>query len=84
MDEKQLQAQANELAKNLKISEDLCQFNRLLRKLSIVAVLNAEIIHHPGYEKNHSRAGTNSRNSYSTKTVIILRAIMAVPSNHNW
>lgn len=27
------------------------------------------MIHHPGYEKNKSRPGTNSRNGYSTKTV---------------
>ena len=26
--------------------------------------------HHPGYEKNQSRPGANSRNGYSTKTVI--------------
>ncbi|GDF98001.1 transposase [Escherichia coli] len=26
--------------------------------------------HHPRYEKNQSRLGTNSRNGYSTKTVI--------------
>ncbi len=34
MDEKQLQALANELAKNLKTPEDLSQFDRLLKKLS--------------------------------------------------
>lgn len=33
MDEKQLQALANELAKNLKTPEDLNQFDRLLKKL---------------------------------------------------
>ncbi len=32
MDEKQLQALANELAKNLKTPEDLNQFERLLKK----------------------------------------------------
>ncbi len=32
MDEKQLQALANELAKNLKTPEDLNQFDRLLKK----------------------------------------------------
>ncbi len=37
MDEKQLQALANELAKNLKTSEDLSQFDRLLKKLSVEA-----------------------------------------------
>ena len=70
MDEKQLQALANELAKNLKTPEDLSQFDRLLKKLSVEAALNAEMTHHPGYEKNQSRPGANSRNGYSTKTVI--------------
>ncbi|CAD6181964.1 IS1414, transposase [Escherichia coli] len=70
MDEKQLQALANELAKNLKTPEDLSQFDRLLKKISVEAALNAEMTHHLGYEKNQSRPGTNSRNGYSTKTVI--------------
>ncbi|EFJ2843940.1 transposase, partial [Escherichia coli] len=66
----QLQALANELAKNLKTPEDLSQFDRLLKKISVEAALNAEMTHHLGYEKNQSRSGTNSRNGYSTKTVI--------------
>ncbi|MED9017768.1 IS256 family transposase [Escherichia coli] len=70
MDEKQLQALANELAKNLKTPEDLSQFDRLLKKISVEAALNAEMTHHPRYEKNQSRQGVNSRNGYSTKTVI--------------
>ena len=70
MDEKQLQALANELAKNLKTPEDLSQFDRLLKKLSVEAALNAEMTHHLGYEENQSRPETNSRNSYSTKTII--------------
>nr|AIW80470.1 transposase, Mutator family [uncultured bacterium] len=70
MDEKQLQALANELAKNLKTPEDLSQFDWLLKKLSVEAALNAEMTHHLGYEKNQSRPGTNSRNGYPTKTVI--------------
>ncbi|KHI46737.1 transposase, partial [Escherichia coli] len=69
MDEKQLQALANELAKNLKTPEDLSQFDRLLKKISVEAALNAEMAHHLGYEKNQSRTGTNARNGYSTKTV---------------
>lgn len=69
MDEKQLQALANELAKNLKTPEDLNQFDRLLKKISVEAALNAEMAHHLGYEKNKSRTGTNARNGYSTKTV---------------
>ncbi|MBN6379192.1 transposase, partial [Escherichia coli] len=70
MDEKQLQALANELSKNLRPPEDLSQFDRLLKKISVEAALNAEMTHHLGYEKNQSRLGTNFRNGYSTKTVI--------------
>lgn len=70
MDEKQLQALANELAKNLKTPEDLSQFDRLLKKLSVEAALNAEMTHHLGSEKNQPRPGAHSRNGYSTKTVI--------------
>lgn len=55
MDEKQLRALANELAKNLKTPEDLRQFDRLLKKLSAEAALNAEMTHHLEYEKNQSR-----------------------------
>lgn len=51
MDEKQLQALANELAKNLKTPEDLSQFDRLLKKISVEAALNAEMSHHLGYDK---------------------------------
>ncbi len=71
MDEKQLQALANELAKNLKTPEDLSQFDRLLKKISVEAALNAEMSHHLGYDKNQPKPGANSRNGYSTKTVII-------------
>ncbi|EFH6738527.1 IS256 family transposase, partial [Escherichia coli] len=70
MDEKQLQALANELAKNLKTPEDLSQFDRLLKKISVEAALNAEMSHHLGYDKNQPKPGANSHNGYSTKTVI--------------
>lgn len=69
MDEKQLQALANELAKNLKTPDDLNQFDRLLKKISVEAALNAEMTHHLGHEKHQSKSGTNTRNGYSTKTV---------------
>ncbi len=70
MDDKQLQALANELAKNLKTPEDLSQFDRLLRKsvLRLLSTLN-ELTHHLGHEKNQPKSGTNSRFGYSTKTV---------------
>ncbi|ECF1925495.1 IS256 family transposase [Salmonella enterica subsp. enterica serovar Newport] len=70
MDEKQLQALANELAKHLKTPDDLNQFDRLLKKISVEAALNAEMTHHLGYDKNQPKPGTNARNGYSQKTVI--------------
>ena len=74
MDEKQLQALANELAKNLKTSEDLSQFDRLLKKISVEAALNAEMTHHLGHEKNQPRLGTNARN-YKLLPSLYLQAI---------
>ncbi|HAK4778312.1 TPA: transposase, partial [Salmonella enterica] len=70
MDEKQLQALANELAKNLKTPDDLNQFDRLLKKISVEAALNAEMTHHLGYDKNQPKPATNTRNGYTQKTVI--------------
>lgn len=69
MDEKLLQALANELAKNLKNPDDLNQFDRLLKKISVGAALNAEMTHHLGYDKNQPKAGSNARNGYSAKTL---------------
>ncbi|UIA86290.1 transposase [Erwinia tracheiphila] len=69
MDEKQSQALANELAKNLKTPDDLSQFERLLKKISVGAALNAEMTRHPGDDKNQPEPATNARNGYSTKTV---------------
>ncbi|RAP70473.1 transposase, Mutator family protein, partial [Candidatus Erwinia dacicola] len=57
------------MAKNLKTPEDLNQFDRLLKKVSVEAVLNAEMTHHLGYDKNQPRTSSNARNDYSTKTV---------------
>lgn len=70
MDVKQLQALANELAKNIKTPDDLNQFDRLLKKISVEAVLNAEMTHHLGYDKNQPKPATNARNGYTKKTVI--------------
>ncbi|KMK34375.1 transposase [Pluralibacter gergoviae] len=59
MDEKQLQALANKLAKNLKTPDDLSQFDRLLKKISFEAAPNAGMSHHLDYDKNQpNRAPT--------------------------
>ncbi len=49
--------------------EDLNQFDRLLKKVSVKAALNAEMTYHLGYDKNQPRTSSNARNGYSTKTV---------------
>lgn len=71
MDKKQLQVLANELAKNLKAPDGLSQFDRLMKKISVETVLDAEMSHHLGYDKNQNKSGSNTRNGYSTKTVTI-------------
>lgn len=70
MDEKKLKALATELAKNLKTEADLSQFSRMLTKLTVETALNAELTDHLGYEKNTKKSGTNTRNGYSSKTLL--------------
>lgn len=70
MDEKQLQALANDWPKISKTPDDFSQFDRLLKKTSVEAALNAGMIHHLGYDKNQPRPATNARNGYTQKTVI--------------
>ncbi|MEA7511801.1 transposase [Salmonella enterica subsp. enterica] len=48
MDEKKLKALAVELTKGLKTEADLNPFSRMLTKLTVETVLNAELADHPG------------------------------------
>ncbi|MFZ7284174.1 transposase, partial [Avibacterium avium] len=59
-----------EFAKNLKTPEDLNQFSRMLKKITVEAALNAELTDHLGYEKHQPRKGKNARNGYTSKTVM--------------
>ena len=70
MDEKKLKALAAELAKDLKTEADLNQFFRMLTKLAVETALNAELTDHLGHEKNAPKTGSNTRNGYSSKTVL--------------
>ncbi|OSL36416.1 transposase, Mutator family [Escherichia albertii B156] len=70
MDEKKLKALAAELAKGLKTKADLNQFSRMLTKLTVETALNAELTDHLGHEKNAPKTGSNTRNGYSSKTVL--------------
>ncbi|XHN42275.1 IS256 family transposase IS1414 [Lonepinella sp. MS14434] len=55
MNEQQIKLLANELAKNLKMPEDLNQLSRVLKKITVEATLNAELTDHLGYKKNQTR-----------------------------
>ncbi|EDJ9368288.1 IS256 family transposase [Salmonella enterica] len=70
MDEKKIKALAAELAKGLKTEADLNQFSRMLTKLTVETALNAELTDHLGHEKNAPKTGSNTRNGYSSKTVL--------------
>ena len=70
MDENKLKALAAELAKGLKTEADLNQFSRMLTKLTVETALNAELTDHLGYEKNAPKKGSNTRNGYSSKTLL--------------
>ncbi|ELF6089641.1 IS256 family transposase [Salmonella enterica] len=70
MGEKKLKALAAELAKGLKTEADLNQFSRMLTKLTVETALNAELTDHFGHEKNAPKTDSNTRNGYSSKTVL--------------
>jgi putative transposase len=70
MDEKKLKALAAELAKGLKTEADLNAFSRMLTKLTVETALNAELTDHLGHEKNAPKTGSNTRNGYSSKTLL--------------
>lgn len=70
MDDKKLRALAAELAKGLKTEADLNQFSRMLTKLTVETALNAELTDHLEHEKNAPKTGSNTRNGYSSKTLL--------------
>ena len=70
LSEKKLKALAAELAKGLKTEADLNQFSRMLTKLTVETALNAGLTDHPGHEKNAPKKGSNTRNGYSSKTLL--------------
>ena len=70
MDEKKLKALATELAKNIKTEDDLNLLFRAMKKVTVEAALNAELSDHLGHEKGQPKSGSNTRNGYSSKTVL--------------
>ena len=68
MNKEELQAIAQEAAKNIKTEQDLNEFRQMLTKLTVEAALNAELDDNLDYSR-HEKANTeNHRNGYSSKT----------------
>ena len=94
MDEKKLKVLAGlNWPKGLKTEADLNQFSRMLTKLTVETALNAELTDHLGHEKNAPKSGSNTRNGYSSKTVLCDDGEIELNTprdrekyllNHNW
>ncbi|MEK2551483.1 transposase, partial [Providencia stuartii] len=54
----------------MKTEADLNQFTRMLTKLTVETALNAELTEHLGHAKNSAKTGSNTRNGYSSKTLL--------------
>ena len=70
MNKKELEAFAREAAKGIKTEKDLNAFSQMLTKITVETVLNAELDEHLGYDKHQESVSGNSRNGYSSKTLI--------------
>ncbi len=69
MNKKELQAIAQEAAKNIKTEEDLNVFRQRLTKITVEAALNAELDEHLGFTRHEQSEMDNNRNGYSSKTL---------------
>lgn len=56
--------------RGLKTEADLNPFSRMLTKLTVETALNTELTDHFGHEKNAPKKGSNTRNGYSSKTLL--------------
>lgn len=70
MKKKDIEALALELSKGIKTEQDLNDFSRTLKKITVEAALNAELDDHLGYDRHQSSDNMNSRNGHSSKTLI--------------
>ena len=61
---------AQEAAKNIKTEHDLSALMKMMSKITIEAALNAELDDHLGYDKHEVTDSGNSRNGYSSKTIL--------------
>ena len=71
MNQDKIKALALELAKDIKMPEDLAAFSSQLTKITVEAALSAEMQAHLGYAAHETtpQNQTNSRNGYSPKTL---------------
>lgn len=70
MDKKALEAFAREAAKSIKTETDLDDFRKMLTKVTVETTLNVDLDEHLGYEKHSPKPSSNSRNGYSSKSII--------------
>ncbi len=70
MNKKELEAFARKAAKSIKTEKDLCDFSQMLKKIAVETALNVELDDHLGYDKHQASVADNSRNGYSSKTLI--------------
>jgi transposase-like protein len=70
MDRKKLEAFAREAAKSIKTEKDLNDFSQMLTKITVETALGVELDDHLGYDKHQPSSADNSRNGYSSKTLI--------------
>lgn len=70
MNKKELEAFAREAAKSIKTEKDLSDFSQMLTKITVETALSAELDDHLGYDKHQPSSADNSRNGYSSKTLI--------------
>ena len=69
MNTKELEAFAKEAAKSIKTPQDLNDFSRMLKKITVEAALNAEMDEYLGYEKHAKSVVKNNRNGITTKRI---------------
>ena len=69
MKKKELQAIAQEAAKNIKTEEDLNVFRQMLTKITVEAALNAELDDHLGFDRYEQSDSGNNRNGYTSKVL---------------
>ena len=70
MKKEDLLAIAQEAAKNIKTEHDLTALMKMMSKITIEAALNAELDDHLGYDKHEVTDSSNSRNGYTSKTIL--------------